>query len=236
MILRRSLFLLVPLGLVGIAPADPGRTFEMSVVGPGGKPVPGAVVEFRTSPNPTAEQVRKGTFVRRGPYGSFVSADTDGRLAVELAREPDHLDLFIEIPRFGPYWAAWSAGPGGESIPDRFTAELEPGWSVGGVVLDTDGKPVEGVRIRPSIEFRKRPGLNRQLGSGASVKTDASGGWRFDSVPVSMAEVHVEIDHPDFRPLRSTIASRRLRHRAGPGADVEDRSGARALRDRHRHR
>ncbi len=40
---------------------------------------------------------------------------------------------------------------------------------------------------------------------GAEVKTDAAGKWHFDSVPVSLGEVHVAIDHPAFMPLRRTI-------------------------------
>ena len=47
------------------------------------------------------------------------------------------------------------------------------------------------MKVRPSIEFKKRPGETQQIGSGARLKTDAAGKWRFDSVPVSMGEVYV---------------------------------------------
>ena len=79
---------------------------------------------------------------------------------------------------------------------------------MGGIIVDPDGKPVAGVQVSPSIEFKKRPGDVRQFGSGARVTTDAAGKWRFDSVPVSMAEVHVEIDHPSFMPIRRLLERR----------------------------
>ena len=41
--------------------------------------------------------------------------------------------------------------------------------------------------------------------SGEVVKTDASGRWRFDSVPLGLREVLVEMNHAGFRPTRRTL-------------------------------
>ena len=158
---------------------------------------------FARIPAPTAEQIRHGKFLRQGSYGAFLMADGDGRLVIDLPQVPQvpkSLDVDITTPGYGPYWASWSSENHDEVIPSTFTAELEAGWSVGGIIVDPDGKPVEGVTVTPSIEFKKRPGDLRQLGIGARAKTDAAGKWRFDSVPVSMAEVYVGIDHPGFKP------------------------------------
>src|SRR5262249_19779467 len=83
----------------------------------------------------------------------------------------------------------------------QFTAELDAAWSVGGVIVDADGKPIESVKIRPSIAFKKRPGDSGTLYSGTMLTTDAAGKWHFDSVPVSMNEVYVEINHARFQPV-----------------------------------
>ena len=184
-----------------------GEPFELRVVGPDGKPVPDALVELRRSPALTAEQVRQGTFVRMGSagYGSIVKTDPDGRILVTFSRMPTDLNVNITTPGFGPYWAAWSSERQGQPIPPQFTAQLESAWSVGGIVVDPDGKPVEGARVRPSIEFKKRPGDVGQLGVGTRIKTDAAGKWRFDSVPASMGEVYVEIDHPGFKPVNRSL-------------------------------
>jgi carboxypeptidase family protein len=182
------------------------QTFELRVVGPDGKSISEALVQVRTSPALTADQIRQGKFLRHGSYGAFVMTDAEGRLVMKLSRTPTSLDVDITTPGYGPYWASWSSENHDEPIPSRFTAQLEAGWSVGGIIVDDSGKPVEGVKVGPSIEFKKRPGDLGQMGVGTNLKTDAAGKWRFDSVPVSMGEVFVEIGHPGFRPLRRALA------------------------------
>ncbi len=181
------------------------QTFELSVVGPDGKPVPEALVEIRTTPVPTAEQIRQGKFLRSGSIGAFVKTDADGRLVVKLARMPVSFDVNITTPGFGPYWASWSSKNHDQSVPSRFTAQLEAGWPVGGIIVDPDGKPIKGVEVGVSIEFKKRPGDLQQLGVGTDLKTDAAGEWRFDSVPASMGEVFVEINRVGYRPVRRPL-------------------------------
>ncbi len=188
-------------------PAKP-RAFELTVVGPGGKPVPGAAVELRGDPPTTRDRVRKGRFVRQGPFGTTVLADASGRIAIEFPRAPTRLEAFIEIPGYGPYWAGWSSETHHEAIPDRFTAELETAWSVGGIVVDAEGQPIAGAEVHPGIEFKKRPGDGRQLGSGWTARTDDDGRWHIDTVPTSMAEVSVSINHPGHRPYHRLLTRR----------------------------
>jgi protocatechuate 3,4-dioxygenase beta subunit len=190
----------------GNASDGESKEFELRVVGPGGKAIPNAVVEVRTDPLPTADQVSTGKFLRRAKYGSVLSTDAAGRLVIKLPRPPQRLDVDITTPGYGPYWASWSSESHQQPIPPQFTAELEAGWSVGGILVDPEGKPVEGARVAPWIEFKKRPGDLHQLGVGTIIKTDAAGKWRFDSVPASMGEVQVAIDHPRFKPFHRPLA------------------------------
>jgi RNA polymerase sigma factor (sigma-70 family) len=189
-------------------PAEPRREFELSVVGPDGKPIPGAEVELGADPLPTAEQIRKGKLIRQQLHWVVMATNAAGQLVLELPRTTKRFNVYITIPGYGPFWAGWSSEEHDEPIPPRFTAELEAAWSAGGIVVDPDGKPVAGAEVSPSIEFKKRPGEVQQLGSGARVMTDAAGQWRFDSVPVSMADVHVSIVHPSLMPLRRQLARR----------------------------
>ena len=185
--------------------AKEANLFELRVVGPNGRPVPEALVQIRTSPHPTANDVRRGTFVKDSTYGSFAKTDAEGRLAVLRPAAPERFNVDVTTPGYGPYWAGWSSYEHDGTIPAHFIVELEAGWSVGGIIVDDTGKPVEGVRVRPSIEYKKPPGVTKQFGVGTNLKTDAAGKWRFDSVPVSMNEVYVEIDHPAFKPLRRPL-------------------------------
>ncbi|MDB5390194.1 MAG: blaR1 2 [Planctomycetaceae bacterium] len=180
--------------------------FALLVVGPDGKPVSEAQVELRVSPQPSAEQIRQGRFIKHNKYGADLLTDAQGRLTFKVTPPIGRFDLDITTPGFGPYWAAWSADSPANPIPANFTAELEAGWSVGGIIVDAAGNPIEGVKVHPSIKFKKRPGDEAVLGLGLSVKTDAAGNWHFDSVPASKSEVHVEINHPSYKAIRQPLA------------------------------
>ncbi|MBI2824059.1 MAG: carboxypeptidase regulatory-like domain-containing protein [Planctomycetia bacterium] len=180
--------------------------FELRVVGPDRKPVPAATVEIRTNPVPTAEQIKVGKFVRKANYGASTTTDAEGRLVVAFPKRPNNLHVNVQTPGYGPYWAAWSSENHSQAMPARFTAELDAGWSAACIVVDDEGKPVEGVKIGPSIEYKKRPGDESQLGVGTNLKTDAAGTWRFDCVPASMSEVQVAINHPQFKAIRRPLS------------------------------
>jgi beta-lactamase regulating signal transducer with metallopeptidase domain/uncharacterized GH25 family protein len=179
--------------------------FRLNVIDPSGAAVPQAEVEVRTSPAPTAEQIQRGVFLRRSNYGAFAKTDDQGRLAIILGRQPERFNLSIRQFGYGPYWASWDSSSHPQSIPHKFTAQLDAGWSVGGVVVDEADEPVEGATVRPSIEYKKRPGDTQQLGMGTRIATDANGKWRCDCVPASMDFVAVAIDHPDYQPWRERL-------------------------------
>lgn len=189
----------------GQEPVENLKQFELKVVGPGGKPIPGAVVELRSKRAPTAEEIPKGTYLRPSPWGSFAKTDDQGVLVVKLPVSLRRFSLVIAIPGYGPYRAEWFSKDDPTVIPGRLTAELDLAWSVGGIVVDDAGKPVEGAKIRPSIDFKNRPGVTQLLGWGEQITTDAAGRWRFDNVPVSLGEVQVRINHPDFMPTWKTL-------------------------------
>jgi hypothetical protein len=140
------------------AAANDAQEFELRVMGPDGKPISQALVEIGADPLPTPEQVRAGKFVKRGSYYATLESDAQGCLAIKLPQTPSHFNVYITTPGYGPYWAGWSSDEHSQPIPSRFTAELELAWSVGGIVVDANGEPVEGAKVGPSIEFKKRPG------------------------------------------------------------------------------
>ena len=139
-------------------------------------------------------QIKRGEFMSRSSDGAIAKADADGQLVLELPKVPKDFSIGIEAPNFGPYWAAWNSTHHPEKIPSKFVAELEAGWSVGGVIVDSDGKPVAGADIDPTIKYKKRPGDAEELYVGTNLKTDKDGKWSYLSVPASMPEFSVEIN------------------------------------------
>ncbi|MEN6495672.1 MAG: M56 family metallopeptidase, partial [Thermoguttaceae bacterium] len=154
--------------------------FELTVLGPDGKPVPRASVEIRTDKATTVEQVQRGTFAKKDNYRIYFQTDANGSLLLELPKKPSRFEVFIEEPGFGPYWARWNSADHLQTNSWKLVAELEAAWSVGGVIVDSHGSPIPGVKIRPNIRFKTSPGETMDLLIGTSVTTDAQGKWRFD--------------------------------------------------------
>lgn len=177
------------------------RILKVTVLRPGGKVLPRVPVEIRCEPAISTAQVREGKFLRSEADAVFVESSADGRVAVELPEDVESCQFGVELPGFAPCWKYWST----EYIPlSPFTLQLAPAWSVGGIVVDTQGKPLEGARIRPVwIQFGGTEWLGNRLGQ--RCRTNAQGNWRYDSVPASQEEFRVQIDHPQFAPERRTL-------------------------------
>jgi len=178
------------------------HTFQLNIVDPAGKPVPNASVEARINPAITAEQILRGSFDRAGTYGSFVKTDEKGVLKLTFPQRLKRFNFSIKQPGYTPYWAGWSPS----KHPEEFTAKLDAAWTVGGVVVDDAGQPIEGARIKPSVDFKKRPGDNSKMGVGTQITTDAKGQWRFPHIPASKPSVYIAVNHPEFSPWRDRLA------------------------------
>lgn len=207
-------------------PADNAakNTFELIVVGPDEKPVPSVEVEFRRPSKPSAEDVLIGTFVKQLEYGSLVEADARGRMVLNRSNLKKNIQFIIEQPGFGPYY--YSSFPN-HATPDKVAVHLDKAWSVGSRIVDSEGNPISGVKVRPSIKHKRPPGVHDQMGVGTNITTDVQGRWHYDSVPVSMDDVFVEINHPDYMPLRTSLtrAKYEITPGAAPTASVRLKSG-----------
>lgn len=182
------------------AQIEADKWLELFVRDAAGQAVLDAEVEFRGGPLATADQFPVGTFLREGPYGVFVKPDKFGRVVFTPGVETEGFSLSIKARGHGPYHARYSTKNWPADAAIRLVAELEPGWSIGGRVIDEDGNPVQDADVRPWIEYKKAPGMTYQLGAGARRRTDKDGRWSLHIVPDSLKELRVEIHHPNFKP------------------------------------
>jgi uncharacterized GH25 family protein len=182
------------------AVSRPTSTFDIKVVGPDGKPVPHVKVELFGDQRVEAEQIQRGKLVSRSNSEVTLQADGEGRLALKPLADWKRLVLYIEAPGCARYWASWAPYLRSEPIPANLTVKLEPGWSVGGTIVDGNGKPIAGATILPPIEFAYSSPEALQWLRDKRIRSDPEGKWHFDSVPLSSDPLAVEINHPNFAP------------------------------------
>ncbi len=205
-----------------IESAETTRTFELRVVDSDGHAVPNAEVEIRSRPKQTLK-VLSGSKQADGTYGQFTHTDDSGILAIQFSG-PELKDVSFSIfaASFAPYCANWSMPARSETLPDSFTATLDAGRSVGGVIVDEEGKGIENAEVHPSVEYKKRAEDLRQLGVGKRYKTDAKGLWRVDTIPANEPNVYVTVTHPDFMPTSAKLEANKflLSHNVEPSEKI----------------
>lgn len=173
-------------------------TFVLKIVGPDNEPIPGARVSLRSGTKPNWKVIQ-GTFDRNHLYGAFLETNSEGILEVEIPKTKlSRLAASIQAKGYRLFWASWDLGNKSERLPAKYTAHLDKGISYGGVVVDEEGKPVAGARVRPSLEYKKREGDLSQLGSGMSVTTDGAGRWEIHVVPAIANYLSISVSHADF--------------------------------------
>lgn len=163
----------------GVGTASPsGGVLEFQVVSrQAHKPIAGADLE-----------------IRLGGQTRTDVTNEQGRCRIEYGSpRPDYFSIRANKSGFVPMRVAW---PLNAAIPSSYTLVLEPGTSIGGIIQDEDGKPIEGVTVYLLVssggELRDVSIRDQQQ------KTDAAGRWRCDTVPAKLDDVSIRLAHPDY--------------------------------------
>ena len=162
------------------------------VVGPDGKPVPGATVFVTVFPR-TVQFGKQET--------KKLTSDASGTFSVDVPPIPDSKGenppvalVCVAASGFGLAQATLTLHPN-----DSSTVHLEKGIALQGKVVDMAGKPVSGVEIRLRSVY-----LGGPLGNGASylwltdeaiaglaAKTDTNGIWTLAGIPAAAVQISV---------------------------------------------
>jgi RNA polymerase sigma factor (sigma-70 family) len=92
-------------------------------------------------------------------------------------------------------------------IPRSYTLAMERGTSIGGIVRDEQGQPIEGVTVSlydNGPKDRERGALDLD---GISGRTDAQGRWHLDLFAASfdVGRLHFNYAHPEFLSLTTAV-------------------------------
>jgi hypothetical protein len=174
--------------------------FELRIVGSDDKPVPDARVTLAISPRPNDVRVRAGTLVNKSRNNLLLQSDADGRVAIERPAHLDYLNYQVRKPGYGYYWNWINFQNKAQADLAPKTVRLQRAWTIGGIIVDSDGKPIPNVRIL----------LQLQMAGGQTVFSDrlwsnSKGVWKFENVPESMHTVTAQISDPKFVPETPTL-------------------------------
>jgi protocatechuate 3,4-dioxygenase beta subunit len=160
----------------------PSRALDLQVVTrEAKKPVAGAKLEIRIDRETRSEVT-----------------DDQGRYRIEYGpQQPDYISVRASGQGLVPVQAAWHMMDPSVKIPDAYTLTMEPGTSIGGIIQDEDGKPIENVTVY-LLAPSDSTGIERVSIWDYPVKTDSGGRWRCDIMPAWLDEIWIRLDHPDY--------------------------------------
>jgi uncharacterized GH25 family protein len=203
------------------AGAPGAKTLDLQILGSDYKPIADASVNLRSEPALDKASVKAGTFVNKSRFGVYVRSGADGRVVVERPSQCKSLNLTIRKSGYATYMASWrgEANP----IPPTFTATLQHGWTIGGILVDGSGKPVPNARVTLTIYFA---GPGRPIGPLSQTVESAfandQGVWKYEGLPRSMDGIVADINQPSFPAFRTRLNRRQFEIEPGhePSAKI----------------
>ena len=141
--------------------------------------------------------------VRREDDLKNVRPDEKGNVIVKIPRPvPSRVVLTVKAPRHVRMQARWYNRPGRmpEPIPQSITFRMERGTTIGGKVVDKNGKPIRNANVRVSASGRRATRANptSQSISDFNAKTNAKGEWRCNVAPSKLTRVSLTLSHKRY--------------------------------------
>ena len=124
----------------------------------------------------------------------------DGTAAIEWAATAKVHKLWFTArsPKRVPIHIAWDDNRHPIKLPPEKELRFEPGTTIGGVVKDEAGRPIEGATVHVHAPPTESDQTNSVFNLG-TVRTDAQGRWRLDTAPKNLAEVWARVEHPHYK-------------------------------------
>ncbi|MEN6336589.1 MAG: hypothetical protein ABFE01_20235 [Phycisphaerales bacterium] len=145
-----------------------------------GRPIPQAKIE-----------------VYMGSVPRTYAADDDGVFVLDLGADVSDFVLISVSQKGYVKRGITFRGLSREMLPKTVQLALEEGVTIGGVVQDNRGRPVEGATIEADF-CEQKPSDEPWSAVRIEEKTDAQGRWRAANVPQKLDSLGFWVSHPDF--------------------------------------
>jgi Carboxypeptidase regulatory-like domain len=187
------------------------RVLDLRIVGPDGQPIPEAMVNVSTQPAIDKVQLRKGTLLNKPRFGVNLRSNAEGQLVLELPPHLITLSFQIRKPQYGYYFKWWNLLNKPEALAAPVTAKLEKAWTIGGLVVDSDGKPIANARVLLQLKVAETGGSFY----ADRLWTNSKGIWKFENVPESMSSATAEVSEPKYRTANQNLSRTKFEIDAG---------------------
>ncbi|MFO7903866.1 MAG: M56 family metallopeptidase, partial [Pirellulaceae bacterium] len=166
-------------------------TFKLIVRDAQGNPVPYAKVNHSR-----IDRDKKRTHYSR-------TANEQGIVVLDTTK-PENIGWFsfsVKTAGYAPFYGKWNNWDANDMPPNEFTVRLKKGKTIGGVIKNEQGEPVEGVEVSFSFPYGEN-GMRRDDRTHCSARgtSDADGHWTCGYVPADLrGRQRFTLNHPDYK-------------------------------------
>jgi len=127
-----------------------------------------------------------------------IITDADGVATFEYpdGDHPVYLRAVVKRTGLVPYYLDFGQSLIAAALPTEKTIRLDSGKTIGGKVVDPDGKPVAGAQLSILVPATDTP--NKILYPLLRQQTADDGTWQFDGAPLKPAGLQLRLEHPRF--------------------------------------
>ncbi|MGL4464736.1 MAG: carboxypeptidase regulatory-like domain-containing protein, partial [Planctomycetia bacterium] len=168
-----------------------------------GSPVADAKIKIRMIGEPTFDDPNR-------PAGRYeVSTNAAGRAVFNYPAGDGPINLLatVKAPGLVPYFVDFGASLAPTALPTLKRIVMDRGRTIGGVVVDSTGRPIAGAEIEIRTPAVDAPaGVDERYGFYLlSEKTNADGRWMLDGAPFDLRNLQLAVNHPDFVSVRHEV-------------------------------
>jgi len=137
-----------------------------------------------------------------------VKTDSQGLCRIRLPDYPiETLRLYPKKRGFVPLFIMWRGVPTPPELPKVFTVAMEPSTTIGGIIQNERGEPIEGVAVGvyyrmadPDAADNVRVDILVDHAIEMDIKTDKAGRWTFGEMPaeIDKNELRIFLKHPHY--------------------------------------
>ncbi len=189
-----------PSGMISLAAIALGVQLSWSTTDPAHAAAESTrMLELRFVDRETEEPLAAACLKIRFGLDDFeATTDENGSYRVELPDRPlDFLQVRVAAPGHVSAQKTWRREGGVLDLPEMFTLAMPRGVSIGGTMVDEEGKPVENVVVRTYV--RATPSFANASVVAHETRTDARGRWQTDPIfPADATTLGVGWAHPGY--------------------------------------